>query len=209
MPQINSQLRAGGSVPFPVHVNERVYMREIKKGQLPLDLSRWQDTVDAMLEGIDFDGPAYLMVDQGDVKSGETHRRGGWHVDGYWNPQLNAHSGGHMPSYPMHGPRNGHKSSPLHSSGAPSWAEATFEEPELLLLASDVVGCRAAIGEFTVDMKDGGDCSGVDVSGMKVETLEAGRVYKGNIALLHESLPLEKDTQRTVVRINIPGVMIH
>lgn len=206
MPQIVSALQTGGAVPFPAHVNERVYMREITKGKLPEDLARWQPTVDAMLNGIDFEGPAYLMVDQGEVSAGETHRRGGWHVDGYWNPELKAHQQGHTAT-PRRGGHNGGGGG--HGSGVNTWAEADFKEPEMLLLASDVAGCRVALGEFEVTMKDGGDCAGVDVAGMDVKTLEPGRVHLGNISLLHESIPLVKDTKRTLVRINIPGITVH
>lgn len=209
MTRLLSQLETAGTVIFPSFQNEKVYMREFRKGQLPSDLSRWQPTVDMMLDGLDFDGPAYLMVDQGEVSAGETHRRGGWHVDGYWNPGIKAHGGGHLPTYPAHSPFRRHRSSPFHSSGADSWAHAEFKEPEMLLLASDVVGCRAAVGEFEVDMKNGGDCSGVDVSNMQIKTLQPGIGYRGNVSLLHESIPLIKNSQRTVVRINVPGVTVH
>lgn len=65
MRHYQSIVRSGLSVTFPAFMAERVYMEEFtKQDGLPEHLSRWQNTVDTMLTGVDTDGPIYLMVDQ-------------------------------------------------------------------------------------------------------------------------------------------------
>lgn len=187
-----STLQHRGSVTFPAFLAERVYMREFRKAQgLPLDLIRWQPTVDAMLEGVDTDGPIYLMIDQGIVKAGTSQRRPGVHIDGYWNPSLNAHGGG-----------GGHVGT---WDSTPGWLHCDFAKPEALILASDVSASRALTGEFTGTPGDGGDFSHLDLSGLSPRVLEAGQVYAGNVTMLHESLPVQQDTPRTLVRLSVPG----
>jgi hypothetical protein len=35
--------------------------------------------------------------------------------------------------------------------------------------------------------------------------LDSGRVYAGNVTMLHESIPVPFDCLRTLVRLNVPG----
>lgn len=202
----SSSLKVLGAVPFPSFTGECVYMHEFfKKKGLPNGLSRWQPTVDALLEEVDTDGPIYLMVDQGMVKAGQPHRRPGVHVDGYWNPGVHAHGGGGHGSSPS-GPR--HAPYPRHHSGG-AWASPDFRAHEALLLASDVEASRAFIGEWSGVLGDGGDASSVDLSNLQQVPLLAGIGYVGNVSLLHESLPIPYETPRTLVRLNVPGYSFH
>src|SRR5512144_898315 len=87
-----SSVQQRGAVRFPEFIGERVYMREFNpRNGLPKDLARWQGTVDAMLDGVDAPGSVFIMIDQGEVKAGQFHRRPGVHVDGYWIPAIHAH----------------------------------------------------------------------------------------------------------------------
>lgn len=231
---MKSIVQQRGTVHFPQHTGERIYMREFHKADgLPFDLARWQPTVDAMLYGIDTDGPIYLMVDQGLVLSGSTHRRPGVHLDGYWNPGNSSHGGhisisahggsghgscserpagghggersnGHMGTPPNNSDSHGGGSS-RHSAGFSSWAHATFAEPEAIILASSVQGCRALVGDFNGPVKDGGDCGHIELSSLREIIMAPHTVYAGNVSMLHESLPLMADALRTVVRLNVPG----
>lgn len=180
---MQSSIQQRGVVSFPAFAEERIYMREIFKDRaLPKDISRWQGTVDAMLDGVDVDGPVYLMVDQGIVKAGATHRRPGVHVDGFWDPTLLAHTG---------------------MSG-----DVDDFVPEGLLLASDVLGCRVFVGHYEGEPQEGGDCDHIDVSRLQVVELTPGRTWAGHTrTMLHESIPSAQDCQRTVVRLNVPGWM--
>lgn len=231
-----------GPVTFPEFTGERIYMHEFRKSTgLPPEYKRWRDTVEQMLDGIDTDGPIYLMVDQGVVAPGHSHRRPGVHIDGYWHPALQAHGGfgfgGHgysPPSYPSptpystpgvtkqkkkQPPKPAVKKAPevippLPPLGIPhprrkrrldGWGAATFDAPEGIVLASDVTGCEALIGRYSGEIADGGDCSGIDLSGLHRLTMDPSTVFAGNVSMLHQSLPLYEPTQRTLVRLNVPG----
>lgn len=234
----NSIVQARGAVTFPQHTGERVYMRPFYKANgLPFDLARWQPTVDAMLDGVDTDGPIYLMVDQGLVRAGVSHRRPGVHIDGYWNPAVRAHGGtgshigksahggsggGHIGSGNRNGgahrgggghlgrsdapTRDHHSGGGRHSAGVQdTWASATYEEHEGILLASSVTAARAYAGQFDGQPGMGGDCQHIDLSGLRNVAMQSGQVFAGNVTMLHESLPVHADCLRTVVRLNVPG----
>lgn len=201
---MKSIVQQRGRVPFPIHVCERVYMREFRKQDgLPSDLARWQPTVNAMLAGVDTDGPIYLMVDQGLVKAGSSHRRPGIHIDGYWVPALHAHGGGHRG-----GGHSGDSGEGQHRGGGhmtASWGGSDYGQHEALILASDITGCRALVGDYQGVPGEGGDCTHVDTSGLKEVLLQPGFAYAGNVTMLHESLPAAADCLRTLVRLNVPG----
>lgn len=180
-----------GNVDFPAFLAERVYMREFRSETgLPEDLKRWQGTVDQMLQGVDTDGPIYLMIDQGVVRANTSHRRPGAHIDGYWIAGKRRHGGG------------GRHAGGWDSGG---WLNCDFSKPEALILASDFCASRALIGEFEGQPGEGGDCSTLDLSTLAEVRLQAGIAYAGNVTMVHESLPVERDTQRTLVRLSVPG----
>lgn len=211
-----------GAVRFPEFQGERVYMLPFFQDQgLPVPVSRWQATVDAMLDGITTDQPIYLMVDETVVAAGKPQRRPGLHIDGYWHAG-GGHGHGHRPGDlschrgqpPGHGSTpqpppvpDKHISTPVrHGSGSHvGWAQARFEVPEAILLASTVTAARGYVGAYEGPIGEGGDCSHIDLSGLAQIELTAGRAYAGNVTALHESLPLIAGGQRSLVRLNIPG----
>jgi hypothetical protein len=191
---MESTVQQRGQVTFPAFTGERVYMHEFTKSAgLPNNLKRWQDTVDQMLDGVDADGPIYLMIDQAAVKAGLTHRRPGLHVDGYWNP------GGfdHGRNPPGHG---GHRGVSMHGHRSIGGAD------ELLILATNELGCRAFVGSYELPQDfNGGDCSSVETSGMLSVPMDAGWAWAGDTrTMLHESIAHQRDCLRTVVRLNVP-----
>lgn len=184
-----STIQQRGRVAFPEFTGERVYMREFTKAAgLPADLRRWQETVDAMLDGVDASGPIFLMIDQAPVRVATTHRRPGLHVDGYWRPALQAHGGGG------------------HSHCKPGWHFHAGDDAESLILASNVLGCSAYVGHFDGQPGGGGDCGHIDASSLLRVDMEPGRVWAGHtLRMLHEALPVRRDCLRTVVRLNVRG----
>lgn len=202
---MKSLLKEIGPVQFPENTGERVYMLPFTKREgLPFHLSRWQLTIDAMLQGIDVEGPIYLMIDQGTVQMGKTHRRGGAHIDGNWNPTVNSHSGGGGGGG-SHGPPPGkHRPGGTGSGNGGGWNCANFN-PEALILASDVTASCAYVGEVEGEPAEGGDCCHIDLSNTLRVPLVAGKAYAGNVTMIHESLPLLRDCGRTLVRLNVPG----
>lgn len=207
---MNSIVQQRGNVAFPKFMAERVYMREFYKDKgLPQDLKRWQNTVDAMLDGVDTDEPIYIMVDQAIVKAGMPHRRPGVHIDGYWNPGISAH-GGHRGvsahgGMPNHNAQPTHRGTPRHGSNADNWSDATYEDKEGVILASSVSAAIAYSGEYNGKPSNMGDCSHIDVKALEAVKMQSNIVYAGNVTMLHESVPVELDCLRTLVRLNVPG----
>lgn len=293
-----SYVEERSKILLPENTGERVYMLEFyKKNGLPAHLSRWQKTVDQLLDGIDTDGPIYLMIDQGFVKAGSIQRRGGVHIDGYWQPALSAHRSEPEPSYDTHNHRpvydrhnhvpstHNHKpfdyeipSSPRHNHTPSTHNHKPFENErivvpvydrhshrpvydrhnhvpspydrpspivpvydnhnhrpvhdrhnhdslpsttrkklkfgevdlvdwptEAIILASDIQACRGWNGLYDHTDMPNGDCSHVNVQELQEMMFRKNTVYVGNVTMLHESLPVEFDTLRTVIRLNVPG----
>lgn len=208
MNTVPSIIERRGRVSFPAHTGERVYMQPFTKREgLPANLRRWQLTVDQMLDGVDVDGPIYLMVDQKRVAAGTTHRREGLHVDGNWVPSLHGHghSGGHV-----HAPIGGHRHSGGHShpprGGHRHSSHSHYKyRPEAIILASDVLGARAYAGEFSGKVGPGGECDEIDSSTLRAIDMGPFYVWAGNVTMVHEAVTLPQDTLRTVVRLNVPG----
>ncbi|MCZ8255002.1 MAG: hypothetical protein O9327_04980 [Polaromonas sp.] len=191
----NSWIHRGAPVVFPEFTGERVYMAQFTlEGGLPPELARWQATVDAMLDGIDVRGPIFFMVDQGEVRASATHRRPGLHVDGRWNPATNGHE---------------HSFEPPPERRRQRGPRAQGASEELLVLASDTLGCAAYVGEYTGLPDLGGDCSHIETRGLQRVELSPGRAWAGPaLSMLHESIPVLQDCRRTVVRLNVQEAWI-
>jgi hypothetical protein len=189
---MKSSVQLAGPVKFAENTGERIYMLPFtQKAGLPVTARRWQRTVDQMLDGIEAGGPIYLMVDQGFVQSGDMLRRPGVHIDGNWIEELRCHrgdggGGGHRPPPP---PLPGHR---------------MFAASELLIMASDVLGCQAYLGDYDFMPKDDGDCSHIDVTSMDKLLFEPNRCYVGTVTTLHEAIPQSFSAYRTIVRLNVP-----
>lgn len=230
--KFRSIIETTGTTTFPEYRGERIYMREFLKSEgLPIDLARWQPTVDAMLKDVNTTLPVYLMVDESFVVAGQAQRRRGLHIDGYWNPGISAHGGAggssHAPRPPGHGSfsivgnhgsvhrghnsrptePSGHNSVPVsrHSSGAVTWQHADFSAPEGVILASTVSAARGFVGDFDGPIGEGGDCSSFDLTGLRTVPMVAHVIYAGNVTALHESLPVDQDCYRQLARLNVPG----
>lgn len=210
-----SRITARNTVEFPEPQGDRIYMLPFtKSGGLPASARRWQGVVDQMLEGVDTTGPVYLMVDEGLVRAGTAQRRPGLHIDGYWDPsgrhqehrpglgchRPNPNERGHSPRPPTHRPAPGR-----HGVDGAKWADAEFKDPEAIMLVSSVSAAQGYVGTFHGPIGEGGDCSHLGVAGLERMPFLAGTVYAGNVTALHESLPVEVDCVRQLVRLNVPG----
>ena len=184
-----------GYVPIADNIGERIYMLQFDE-KLPAWAARWQPTVDAMLKEITLGGPQFLMVDQGFVKQGQTLRRPGAHVDGFWQPGIQTHGGG-WKNPGRHRHRGG--------------GHVLFEgRTELLILASDVPACRFYEGEYDGIFGEGGDASQIQTQHLNSFIGTPNEAYAGDTGqLLHESIPQERDSFRTVVRLNCYNASIH
>ena len=187
---MQSIIKEGGIVSFPKFTGERIYMIPFTKSEgLPQEYSRWSSLVSALVEDIETDGVIYFMADQGAVKAGNTHRRGGAHIDGnygYYNGVV-GFQGDSRPGFKM----DMDYRMPMDTKGG-------------IVLASSHVGCKAYEGDFNDSPAFGGDCAHIDVSSAKQSVLQPHRVYIGNISMVHETTPAQEDQNRTVVRLILP-----
>lgn len=235
---MQSIVQQRGAVNFPSFNGDRIHMLTIDRDKpLPEVAKRWQQTIDDMMHGIDHDGPVYLMVDQKRVEAGKLHRRGGMHIDGFWvpgtliagmggydvGPKYSTMYAGHHTQVPTAGfktdvqweedqrldkaQRERNKKIRSRLKNIPK--DAGKWPNETIILASNVPACRALVGDWGGIIGEGGDVSHLDLSHMREIQMQAGIAYAGNVTFVHESLPVLHDCERTVVRINVPGHIIH
>ncbi len=154
-------------------------MRKFKKANgLPQDLQHWQGTVDQMLEGVESTEFIYLMIDQSSIKKGLPQRRAGLHVDGWWDDLREEH--------------------PTH--------RLNEKVTEGIILASSVLGGCGYEGRIEGLPLKGGDCSHIKTDEMQKVLMEPGFAYAGDsLRFLHESIGVENNTERTLVRLNVQG----
>lgn len=197
---MQSLVQKGSNVHFPAFTGERIYMKEFRKGE---DLGRWNQTVDEMLQGVKADGPIYLMVDQQKVVAGKTHRQPGAHVDGYWDVKCGHRSHRHV--IQAHGHTPGGHQMPDRTPGhqTPTHLIGNEYKKEILILASDVVGCKAYVGGYEPTFGKGGDMSHLNLNKFDEVVMRANIAWVGDVWMLHESIPHETDCLRTVVRLNV------
>lgn len=206
---MKSHLSKGNAVTFPEFKNERIYMLPFtQKDGLPQEFSHWQQTIDQMLGVIRTDKQIYLMVDQDVVLEGHTHRRAGKHVDGYWIPGAghNTHSkkiytGSH------HDTPGRHSTEPVpgHGGFGPSHMRSDLNNQELLILASDVLGCRGFVGDYDPEFGEGGQVE-FDTTDLEEVVMHPGVAWVGGVFTIHESIPQKTTRPRTVVRLNVPMI---
>jgi hypothetical protein len=78
-----------------------------------------------------------------------------------------------------------------------------------MIISSSYEACDGWIGEFDNIPLDGGDCSHIDLSGLDKFRLKANKVYLGNSTFLHESLPIDEEVNRQMIRITLPNQSIN
>lgn len=192
---MRSRLKRLGPVKFPKFTGEKVYMEPFDQNGLPPKLKRWLPTVQAMCNGLTLGRESYIMIDQSEVKAGTSHRRSGPHIDGNW-----------IPGNPGSGVVVGKSGTGHVTWNEPKWNSEEALKTEAIVLASDVIGCIAYVGDVTGIPMEGGDCSHLELSGLRKVILEPNVAYIGNVFMIHESVPVSEDCQRTLVRLNLPGV---
>jgi len=209
---LNSQVIRGRQVPFPAFAAERVYMKPFFQAQgLGKELAHWQPTVDAMLTNIKTDKPIYLMIDQREVSRGEIHRRPGAHTDGNWIANISTHGspghsqgGGGRHGGGRHGGGRHINASGYHDGHSIRRDEGFRAKGDLLLLASDVMGCEALVGKINGYPDEQGSVDHLDLSGLRAVPMTQGYVWYGDaLQLVHRSLPQRFSGPRTVVRLNV------
>lgn len=144
------------------------------------------------------EGIAFLTVHGRYVDKSDTLRRGGAHIDGNY---MNYIPGKDFKSFG--GGDNGFKlgeNGPIETD--PKHINSYENERGGIIMASTYSSCKGYKGRFSGSPKRGGDCTHIQLN--KGFTLKPNRVYYGNNRFIHESLPIDKSTHRTLYRITLP-----
>lgn len=143
-----------------------------------------------MLSNLRMTGTAFFTIHGKILRKGETLRRGAPHTDGNYEPVKMDFGGGWKVG--ENGPPVG---SDLH-------ARQYLSEKGGILLASNHKASLGWAGEYDATPMVGGDCRHIDLG--EPFGLDAGKVYYGNNHFIHESLPMDVDVHRVMVRITLP-----
>jgi len=143
------------------------------------------------------EGEAYLTVHTKDIKPMETHRRGGPHIDGNYIKEICNWGSGGGNGWKVG--ENGRKLSTEHH-------KLSYEtQTGGMLIASSHPACLGWNGIFDEKAKEGGDCSHIQNLNLKGQFLmKPNKVYYGTSQFIHESIPVEKEVKRTLIRITLP-----
>lgn len=167
-----------------------LYMKEFLLDDLSSIPSEFQSTIKKMVSSLNIKkGKAYLTIDGKKILKDNSHRREGAHIDGIWEPKGGWDDGG-WNNISMHGtPPPRHSINPFEVNGG-------------IILASDYTASKGWNGEYDIMPGDGGDCSKHNLSEGFI--MEKNNVYFGNSTFIHESLPINEDVHRTLIRISFP-----
>lgn len=130
-------------------------------------------------------GKAYLTIDEKVVERGCTQRRPHPHVDGCFLPEF-----GRWGGHPNPGGHWNHYCNCVPVARMP------------VIVASSVPGCKAWEGDFDAEPKNDGDLQHLQLG--EGTLLPANTGYLLSPDCVHESLPMEKTTERTFIRIALP-----
>lgn len=183
-------------ISLPEYRGDRVYMHEfdIENPKLPTGYERWESVfMDMINSSPKKTGKAFLTIDEKVVKKGESHRRGGPHTDGNYifgwggggSGWLTGEDGRFLP-------KEKHEKQYCSEKGG-------------MLIVSSYEACKGWNGDYEGQPNQGGDCSHLDLSKMESFILKKNNLYWGNSTFIHESLPLEEDVKRQLIRITLPS----
>jgi len=166
-------------VEFPEFTGLRVMMMPVVLGDLTGVPTKYLDLVDHLYECTEnrhLGEVGYLTIDEQDLLPGQTLRRGGLHVDGYYQGRCGAWGGGG------------------------GWGSVGNG----MLTVSSTPHCKAYLGVFDGQPGPEGECDHLTLPN-DGEVFEAKQVYWVDGACVHESLPVDEPTARQFVRLSMPN----
>jgi hypothetical protein len=183
-------------ITLPEYKGDRVYMHEFDMANpsLPTGYERWNGVIKEIIASSPKQtGRAYITIDEKIVRAGESHRRGGPHTDGNYLFSWGGGGGGWLTGEDGRFlPREKHEQQYCSDKGG-------------MLIVSSYEACKGWDGDFDGEPSQGGDCSHLDLSKLESYNLKANTLYWGNSTFIHESLPLEEDVKRQLIRITLPA----
>lgn len=221
----------GGDIIMPEFRERKLYMHKTKMNEivLPDSFKDYESAIETVLSKVkDRNSVCYITIDEKRIKC-DTHRRSGVHVDYNWFENINAHNGGgggggtHKAVITPSPNTGGHNSgrSGSHSDGIPIKKEEKksngnhngsppsthsslqeFNKHGGMLLVSNYQGCKVWKGKFDGEIGEGGCCKNIDISNLQSEIMQPGEVYYLNALGIHESIVIDKEVNRSLIRIN-------
>lgn len=188
----------GGVITMPEFRERKLYMHKMVMNEvaLPNVFKDYEPTIDSVLSKVkDRNNVCYITIDEKKIKGG-THRRSGIHCDFNWHEEIKAHGTGEG--------GGGHKrvmSGGWTNPNPPSWKRKDIEGGGMLLV-SNYEGCKVWRGEFEGEIGEGGCCKKIDVSNLETEIMKSGDVFYLNALGIHESIVIDKEVNRSLIRIN-------
>lgn len=173
-------------IPFPEYSNTRIMMMPVRLGSLAGIPAHYHTLVESLYSVMEtrFNGEiGYLTIDEKELQPGDTLRRSGLHVDGYYHGNCGAWGGGGFPP-----------------SGGGSWGSVGNG----MLTISSTPHCKAYLGVFDGTPKDEGECDHLQPPS-DGEVFEAGHIYWVDGACVHQSMPVTEVTKRQFVRLSMPS----
>lgn len=167
---------------------------------LPNDLAHYRDTVLEMIELSPVkEGVSYLTIDEKIVTKGNALRLKGLHVDG-----VGADGRQDYGIWAIVGIRR--YVANLWDEGLTKWMYGAAGIGGMITV-SNPAGCRAWYKDFTGTVRNNGDCEKLRNLFPESEStvFEPNMVYWCSAMCVHESLPMEADTERTFVRLSMPS----
>lgn len=165
---------------FPEFSGTRIMMMPVKIGTVagvPEHYHKFVHTLFGMCEARFHGQIGYLTIDEREVKAGNSLRRGGLHVDGYYQGRCGAWGGGG------------------------GWGSVGNG----MLTVSSTAHCEAYLGVAYGEIGSEGEADKLDLTHCKPALFGAGDVYWVDGACVHESLPVVEDTKRQFVRLSMPN----
>lgn len=178
-----------GPITLPPYQARRKYMHtfDIADPVMAAGFEDYQDSVRELCSRARvFQGTAHMTVDEKLLLPLMSHRRPGPHVDGCFMPSLGKWGGSPHPGW------NHHCNNVA--------GEAVGRMP--VIIASNVIGCKAWQGEFEGEPTDDGDLSHLTLG--NGEYLTANRGFLLSPDCIHESIQHYKTVCRTFLRIALP-----
>lgn len=156
----------------------------------------FDEAILSMMENIEPVGKtAWITIHGEKLKKGDILRRPGKHIDGRYDPDIfdwtcdTVDFNEYLEK----------KAPPVDSKFHQVLYNSSMGG---ILLASNYSACLGYVGEFEGTAGLGGDCEHIKVN--DPIRLKANKVYYGNSTFIHESIPVEEDVCRVVVRITLP-----
>ena len=165
---------------MPGFTGERIMMMPVELGNLagvPTQYKRLVDYLYSMVEARWQGNIGYLTIDERALADGSTLRRSGLHVDGYYKGRCGAWGGGG------------------------TWGSVGNG----MFTVSNTSHCRAWLGMVNGEPDDEGGCGEIDLEGLTPYLFKANTVYWVDGACVHESMPVDKPTNRQFIRLSMPS----